>query len=419
MSHRYNTRSKADRLNTLTSFKKSYKRPLYQLIHSTRRIKSFLRKYDLNTICSDSNECIALGVAIHRIKALFDHFNPSLSTEQRLLNDSYSNGTVSLLTFRKKGYVANAVLKKSKREAADNLFYEGVVGNFINKKRLQFPCFVETYGIYLGTDKVEIDEENLLESCNNPLEVSIVIENIKGAKSIDFLRTYASIGSFMTHEMLYVLYQVYAPLSILCNDFTHYDLHEGNIILYEPVRGKCITYHYHYDQHTVSFHSRYIVRIIDYGRCFFKDDTINSADIYDTLCAIGGPDCEDCGDTKGFAWLEKSTGKDLRDNFFISAQERNMSHDLILLDRLKRYTGIDPIVDRILDSVYYEDEFGTPENVTMSDDAIYNVNGAKEHLEKAIAANKHLNDTYDGIKLGDMHIYCDEVRPIEYIPYTR
>ena len=71
--------------------------------------------------------------------------------------------------------------------------------------------------------------------------------------------------SFMNHELLYILYQIYAPLSILSDSFTHYDLNTNNVRLYIPEPKKHIEYHYHYPDRVVKFNSKYIVKIIDYG----------------------------------------------------------------------------------------------------------------------------------------------------------
>jgi hypothetical protein len=58
---------------------------------------------------------------------------------------------------------------------------------------------------------------------------------------------------------------------MLSQVFTHYDLHYENVMLYEPVKGKHIEYNYHYPDHTVTFNSKYIVKIIDSGRSFYND----------------------------------------------------------------------------------------------------------------------------------------------------
>lgn len=58
------------------------------------------------------------------------------------------------------------------------------------------------------------------------------------------------------------------PLATLANTFTHYDLHPSNVLLCEPVLGKYYKYILN-DRTVVEFKSKYIVKIIDYGRSFF------------------------------------------------------------------------------------------------------------------------------------------------------
>ena len=90
------------------------------------------------------------------------------------------------------------------------------------------------------------------------------------------------------------MYQVYFALSEVCNNFTHYDLHTDNVLLFEPVVNKYIHYHYtNKDGSTCSFKSRYIVKMIDYGRSYILDPEtgIGSMTVYNQVCAE--PKCLD------------------------------------------------------------------------------------------------------------------------------
>lgn len=410
---------------------------------SSRKISHFMRTHRpkiqarfLNSICSDSNVCIAFGIESDKIKAFFDNFSFDYLVLSALkkISDSSGNGKIILLTFEKEGYFANAVLKLSKRINADNLFYEGVVGNFINKKRLQFPCFVETYGLFTNSHRsanikdytrVNINQASLIESCVDPLSILLMVENIQGARTLQSMLIAPDMRSlnmheqdfinFMDNEMLGILYQIYAPLSILCDEFTHYDLHLNNILLYEPVTGGYITYHYHYDHYTVTFHSKYIVKLIDYGRSFFHDATgYNPTDIHRDLCNSQTPDCIHCGFEKGFGWLHPRSNELLQKSSYIYPQVRNISHDLRPLLYLKHNL---PTIYRkdlyhIIHSVVYFQPSGTPENIALNIPytPVKNVNNARYRLEKVIKPT-----AYPGTKLGDMHIYSDG-RPMVYEP---
>jgi hypothetical protein len=86
------------------------------------------------------------------------------------------------------------------------------------------------------------------------------------------------IDGFIDNDLINVLYQIYMPLSTIANEFTHYDLHKGNVVIYEPKKGYYIDYTYILNDETkVEFKSRYIAKIIDYGRSFFDDPTKQDA----------------------------------------------------------------------------------------------------------------------------------------------
>jgi hypothetical protein len=219
---------------------------------------------------------------------------------------------------------------------------------------------------------------------------------------------------FMNTQLLYILYQVYAPLSILCDVFTHYDLHAGNVMLYS-LGNRYIKYHYHYPDYNVIFNSQYIVKIIDYGNCFFKDEGgYNPEDVYKDLCERKGHDCRDCGIRRGFKTLHPDK------NRYGSAQVRNMSYDLRLLESIRHYNSFNKELNKdltkLIFSTVYEDFDGTTEITGENPKEICNVNDARRHMEKVMKKMffKKNND-YDPVqKMGEMHIYSDG-RPMEYI----
>jgi len=380
----------------------------------------------LNTICSDSNVCIAFGKETKLIRKFFDDFDlRKISSSIKIDNDSV-NGTVYLLTFEKDGYVANSVFKTTKERNSDNIAYEAMVGTFINKQRVRFPCFLETYGLYeypqfgkYGVNKkIDVNKQAIIKGCVKPLNMGIMIENIKEgetlASKIKSFDTVEEYSKFMNFNLLYILYQIYGPLSILSEVFTHYDLHHENVMLYEPVQGMYIEYNYHYPDHTVTFNSKYIVKIIDYGKSFFEDETgYNPRDIYRDLCnnRKEGGKCSDCGMKDGFKYLNPIPVHN------ISSQTRNMSHDLRLLDIIKVYDPTYNIALRtLIHSTIYKENYGTCEITAQNDDAITNVNDARRHMEKLMELRyfKDNNDYDPSDKLGVMHIYSDG-RPMEYI----
>ena len=385
--------------------------------------RSKIRLKFLNTICTDSNVCIAFGKETKVIREFFNDFDLKMIAEEpSVIGTPSSNASVELLTFKRDGYVANAILKTSNDPYSDNLAYEALVGKFINKQKLRFPCFVETYGLYYSPDKldiskymkIDINKPSLIKSCEYPLSIGLMIEYLKNGFTLkDFLDnvTEDEYVFFMNNHLLYILYQVYAPLSILSDVFTHYDLHASNVMLYPVGNGKHIQYNYHYDHHTVTFNSPFIVKIIDYGRSFFKDESgYNPKDVYTDLCESQTARCTDCGEKNGFAWLDPIT------THYISSQKRNMSHDLRLLRVLQNYIETyNKDLIKLIYSIRYVEAFGTPERMSLND-KILNVNDAKIHIEKLMKNSFFKkNNNYDASKrLGVMHMYSDG-KPMTYI----
>ena len=290
----------------------------------------------LKSICSDSGVCIALGKQTKRISK---HFKGFVNFEYvispvKTIGRGVS-GFIKSITYERDGYTANAILKSSNNMESDNLLFEYIVGQYINKKCLVFPCFIETYGWYqYKTDKdwsymkktqevsakelkdsLEIGEVSLKKyidsaeerdtnfcyedktkpkteikikdcteldyllkvACAKSQYLSILIQNINNTKDMQDMITLPSEDAdfnFPSKDLLNVLYQIYMPLATLSETFTHYDLHSRNVLIYEPVSGKYIDYKYVLDDGSiVEFKCRYIAKIIDYGHSFFRDDS--------------------------------------------------------------------------------------------------------------------------------------------------
>lgn len=101
----------------------------------------------LESICTDSAECLILGQNRKMIVELFDNFKDFRHvTEVTKVGDYSKNGFVLNLQYEKMDYKINALLKSSKNKSSDNLYYEYLVGTkFINRVNKYFPCFIETY----------------------------------------------------------------------------------------------------------------------------------------------------------------------------------------------------------------------------------------------------------------------------------
>jgi hypothetical protein len=394
----------------------------------------------------------------------FTNMDYAISPVKRIGNVS-ANGFVKEVKYEKRGYISFAVLKSAAKKGADNLAYEYIVGQFINAQSKRFPCFIDTYGLYYYNSNaawkhskssaninanvlrrdltLQKDPYNYKKMCEDSKHCAILVEHLKGVQSIgDIFKNIqyaADLHSFLLYKLVFVLYQVYFPLSVLRNVFTHYDLHQDNVLLYEPIKGKHIKYHYHSSTGVVTFNSPYIVKIIDYGRSFYKSDTLmKPREIYDYLCAE--PDCDTCGWDSGLSWLDPVLNED---NFFISSCKVNPSHDLRLMHIVKNEMN-DPrnrniaglpqsaqvlynTINATLDKVVYEMGITDPDKMhagTQPNGAsglpltINNVGDAeralRDLLDDPVLKMTNKSRYMDVNKIGDMHIYHDG-RPVSFI----
>lgn len=415
-----------------------------------KRTKYARKALFLKTICSDSGVCIAFGKESESIKKFFNNFvRFDYVTGLKRIGVPSVNGVITEITYKHRDYLAHAILKSSTRASADNLMYEYNVGNVLNKYIRLIPIFVETYGYYFYKDLTDLNkiknntatiqdlktglelQENYdyEKSCVDPMLTSVLIQHIKNAKTLEEM---LSDPIFLREELLYCLYQVYYALYQMRKRFTHYDLHTSNVLLYEPVNGKYIQYHYHKAYRaTISFKSKYIVKIIDYGRSFVRTPTTNiSKNIYDAVCAI--PKCNvggACGKNKGYSWLNPTNP------MFLISSIRNESFDLRLLHILKtrHINNIrlhnEHLANTIINTTFgvgvssSYTNYGTIENLFSgySKNAINNVQDAEWVLEDVIRFS-HItarnNNFYNSLsdKIGDLHIRFTS--DMEFIPNT-
>ena len=437
----------------IDEFRKKYAKKI-----ATRKIGRFLRKTDprvrskfLQSVCSDAGVCIAFGTHADAIRKHFSDFEDFtlLSKPLKQIGAVSVNGFVKELTYEHRGYVANAILKSSASQRSDNLLYEALVGFFLNKHSKHFPCFLETYGLYeyyepavydsllknktnspellnlglslISTKRSEIEKDDIRASCEKPTTMAVLIQHLKEAVTLhEKLKT----ESFLRNDLGYILFHVYMALYSLEGSFTHYDLHTENVLVYEPVKGKYIEYHYHLDNgDEFVFKSPYIAKIIDYGRCYFNDNGKDSKAFRKEMCKI----CVNplCGARRGYSWLNAESDAE---HFFISSKTYNPSHDLRLLKAVGVKTGMDGHLKDIIRKTVYgvglkkEDAiYGTEPHPTSGLPLkIKNVKDAYEMLRRYIAKPSivKLNKAIyadDSKRLGQLHIYHDH-RPMRYVP---
>lgn len=340
----------------------------------------------------------------------------------------------------------NAILKSSQTleqqegylMKPDNLMYEYLVGQYINTLNSRFPCFLQTYGLYkysndltyqklMGSkkssdvtsddvkniEKVNVNYKNLSETlniaCKNDQHMAILLQYLPNIESISSM---LQKNKLTERELITSLYQVYFVLSVLQNEFTHYDLHARNVQLYEVPEGKYIQYHYHSRSGdvVVSFKSKYLVKIIDYSRCFFIQNDLFSSGIIN-LQLYRAKDCithEESGKAKpagidfGFHWLTQEAPpkneKEKQEQHFINSTLLNISHDLRLLQDITHLKRRDEkkqtsSLNKFLNHVYYKNKFGTPnQNKPIEGKKIVNVSSAEKGLNNIITNHEKYNE---------------------------
>jgi hypothetical protein len=423
---------------------------------SQRRSSSQRRRANfLSTICSDSNVCLTFGRFTDEIKKHFDGFTSFkyVVPPIKRIGDESENGFVNQIEYNHRGYKAYAILKSSKMAEADNLLYEYVVGQYINRMNKIYPCFLETYGFYIYTNDVawlelqntpiltnvhslkdglrqqhDIDYNN---ACRESGKLAILIQYFKDIVSLEKC---SREPKFIQEELMNALFQLYIPLDKMKDNFTHYDLHLKNVYMYQPVADHYIEYHYWISStRSISFKSSYILKIIDYGRSYFNDELTgqNSKTIYEKELCLYATDCNEpteitgvCGENVGFGWLKKH-GRNPAKDFYISSQKKNISHDLLPLSRIKEnHTApnpdqLTPDLKNLVNKVVYADYFGTEGKTTNGyPRAIFNVSDAAKFIMSYVSSKIYRdknNMVYaNKTKLGDLHVFLNGERPMRF-----
>lgn len=400
----------------------------------------------LKTVCHDTGVCIAFGQETQKIKDFFGDFNKFKNvTGIKKIGKESENGFVLEIQYSKNDYNAHSILKNSLEKDSDNLAYEFFVGQYINKIINRFPCFLETYGLFINNKNKTSLQTNLQQdltllskssneiyklSCTDSDKLSLLIQHISNAKTIGDKLHYPE---FIMNDLLFVLYQVYMPLMCLQNEFTHYDLHVDNVLLYEPVIGKYIQYHYYIasTKTKISFKSKYIAKIIDYGRCFFKESIF----IRNKICQESSCDPE-CGDDVGYNWLHEDGLNGY--NYYISSSEVNISHDLRLMYditlqkknipsfALPQFPQLKELLYKVQYGIGIDDQndkkYGTMPNPDsgIPDDEINNIQDAYDMLEELVKTSniqEQNNKDYEYMtKLGDLYVYSEDYKSIRFVP---
>jgi hypothetical protein len=420
-----------------------------------------------NSVCSDSGVCVAFGKEKQKIIDFFDGFNDFRFLHSIVpIGKPSSNGFIRELQYVNSGYNAYAILKSSLSTKSDNLAYEFLVGRFLNKMSTIFPCFIETYGLFLYNNVEEqqkmkntpeiiaegvkegnilslqytaipdqLDNQNLddneyiIDACAKSDKLSILLQHINSVSTFsDHMKKIKKINQenmdFINLEIPAILYQIYFPLSMLFNRYTHHDLHGNNVFLYEPVKGKKIKYHFFTQdspQKEIVFVSRFIVKIIDYGRNSYYSDSKNNTE---KITKMVKKNCNKMGENEGFYFLQDypkiNESNDIRflnlfNSIFDNISEniikpeynykmKNIKHDFPFFSDFEEM-GIKTLFGDSSENKYY-----VPENHTTGyPDSINNVRDAEKTIRNIIIKIPNFFTGEDEKNIiGDMYVNQSE-----------
>lgn len=266
----------------------------------------------------------------------------------------------------------DVILKLSRQLFTDNNYYEFYAGKCINLLKHYVPNFVYTFHhIFLTPElKYKLSESyglieprhepiafrdilelkkgsiftNLEADPNNISKISngciyndrsaVLIENIPNNMTFEKILEDPDFILDKNYNLFCILFQLYAALTILENNFTHYDLHTDNVLfikLNAPIKIK-------YNIYDITIQTQFIPIILDYGRAFVDCTEFNTSILSSVFSEIA------CASSwcnlKKNNYPECSVGnyginvtKDISNNYsnnshFINFRRRNHSHDL-------------------------------------------------------------------------------------------
>jgi hypothetical protein len=360
--------------------------------------------HKIKKICPNADYCLEYGIKTGEIKKIFGEYT-NLSDVVRIssIGQPSINGFIRQLTYEKRLspieiYQSTGVLKSSQDiEGADNLFYEYQVGVYLNYLSTLFPIFIKTRSLLFYTSKsayndvllekwasqshaghwlnqrlTSPDQQTFMDQkqfmtdvCHQKARIALLLETVKQPVTIENMIDQHD-QTFIKYDICSLLFLIYGVLHTVRDHYTHYDLHGSNVLLI-PCNDPSgyFTYNLHlYDTNgrhaqEILIHSRYLPKIIDYGRNYYYFDAERNSPKFMDLLQHYRSICEH---GSGFDMLLQQNSS------YITPGQRNMSHDLrlvkIISDSLK---SVHPVLSDIDTRIVYQQEYGTPENLTTMD----------------------------------------------------
>ena len=292
---------------------------------SLRILKTWANDTIANIVRRCSNKldyCLLIGSEQKPLEIYMQYCSFNYFMSGHGIGNPLANGYNFLLNYYRQftngaRVVCSSILKSSRDRGSDNLFYEYVVGKYLNRYiSNNCPFFVHTHGLFRhrnGTESIfygkyrrcnpldKNDVQQLLPVLNNyksldrshreelfrisyhePESLCILIESVPDPVTLyDILRN--DDRNFYTFSLVPVLFQIYSTLNKYRSVFTHYDLHSNNILL-TRIPGYYFEYVFALKNKTqpLIVTCEYILKIIDYGRAYCA----HTERFVETLCRL-------------------------------------------------------------------------------------------------------------------------------------
>ena len=163
-----------------------------------------------------------------------------------------------------------------------HIFYEFLVGEYVNLLHTFLPCFIYTYEIIEFNESFNELHSSTFNQMKTIDDLSYSLTKCSNNNGLALLHEYNG-GHYMTfqeylannklYELNIILFQIYICLAYLDTAFTHNDLSYNNIRLYKLPHNQYITLIYQQPSESITIKSSYIVKIINYKNSYFYRDT--------------------------------------------------------------------------------------------------------------------------------------------------
>lgn len=372
----------------------------------------------------------------YALKEFFDDFNIKKYEVIKKRIGGGGNSSVYQLTISKKidgvTYTTHMIEKKSYNDHADNLIYEAFIGlKYINELTYYFPCFLETYYALIpdGSEngnpyKLENNTKNIVKkACRYRSAISLVIQSIDESFNIGDYIAYIDRDPILKSDpdliKLFpgILFQVYAVLSTLSDEYTHTDLHRDNVMLYQIPDGKYVIMHYHYPDGTIiQIKTNFIAIIIDYGNsyCIYSDEYFQfHKELQIAECKTDYTHHRKYDESQPYYKHDKTSDLRLAGSFTRNIHDYGLSQ--IANERI-------PIFMRKISQVQYKPKNTSKKISNAGNKLIYNVNDAHDVIknyiqseEEYVNAVESYYEMHPSEQRSDIHIYLDRSKPMEII----